>query len=143
MFNKMFGKGAQPDQQPDQHPVPTPSPVVVTPTRQRNEKEMLMQQRTGGRGGARTRVPNFNLMEPGEVIVVDFVREEHGGFVYVAGLSSDKQTRHHQTKMNRHEAWNVAVAEHLRASKSMWADEAVIVRQRAIVLENTIVQGLK
>ena len=49
-------------------------------------------------------------MEPGEVIVVDPVCHEHGGFVYAVSLSGDKQTRHHDTKASRREAYDEATA---------------------------------
>ena len=92
MFNMFGGK-----------PVHKPSPVVVVaPTRQRNEKEVLLVTRTSGRVGRTVqRKPNFNLLEANEIIVVDPVRGEHGGFIYVAGDSADKQTRHHESKANR------------------------------------------
>ena len=52
---------------------------VVAVSRQRNEKEVLMQRREGGRGTHQIRVPNFNLLEAGEVITVDPVPNEHAG----------------------------------------------------------------
>ena len=100
--------------------------------------------RPGGRQ-ARTvkRSPNYNLLEANEVIVVDAVRQEHSSFVNVAGGSADKQTRHHESKANRLAAWHVATAEYVRADDSMWAEEAVVVRQRAIVAQKTTVNGLR
>ena len=38
-----------------------------------------MQRREGGRGTRQIRVPNFNLLEAGEVITVNPVRNEHAG----------------------------------------------------------------
>ena len=132
MFNMFGGK-----------PVPKPSTVVVVATRQRNETEVTMQKRTGGRGGRQTRVTNFNLLEANEVIVVNAVRGEHGGFVYVAGDSADKQTRHHQSKANRLASWKVSTDEYVRADDSLWAEEAVVVRQRALFAQKTAVNGLR
>ena len=133
MFNMFGGK-----------PVPKSSPVVVTPTRQRNEKEVLLVTRSGiHQGRTVKKSPNYNLLEPSEVIVVDAVRNEHGGFIYVAGDSADKQTRHHQSKANRLASWMVATAEYLRANDSLWAEDAVVARQRAIVAQKTAVNGLR
>ena len=139
MFNMFGGK-----------PVPKPSPVVVVaPTRQRNEKEVMMISRpgnsrtTGGQPRQRVPAPHYNIMEAGEVIVVDPVRDEHNGFVYTVSLSGDKQTRHHETKASRREAYDEATAMYLRAQDNAWADDGVVLRQRAVVAERVEVQALR
>ena len=50
------------------------------PPRQRNEKEILIRKREGGRGSKQTPTPNYNLVDAGEVIVVDAIRDDHSGF---------------------------------------------------------------
>ena len=133
-------------EQPDQHPVPQPAPVVAVAvvTRQRNEKEVLTRQRAGGRGtGFSPRTVNFNIVDVGEVIAVDPVRDEHGGFTYVGGMAVEKQVRHHETKRNRLSAYLLATKAYVATLETMYEDDAIVKRERVSVAQRVKIATLK
>ena len=75
----------------------------------RNEKEILTRHRCAGQ---RKFELNFDLVDAGEIVVVDPVRGEHDGFSYIGGASNHKATRRDLTKAARKAAFKTAIEAH-------------------------------
>ena len=88
-------------------------------------------------------MPDHGGVDPNEVVVVDAVREEHGGFVYVGGPSADKQVRHHETKANRLASYLVATKAYRAVQEESWRDEQVMAKERTITSEARNLQVLR